>query len=136
MEYSGDSCREYLLSFANSCDNTSSNSVRVFRDASTETSNLIAGFNLVGGEECIQAAIPFLCLFYFGGVCDRLGVKQVPTSDKCLSLSTGVCQREWELGLQSGFNLPDCESLSDSTSPPLTCANMTMSSNLTGKVDM
>ena len=34
-------------------------------------------------------------------------MKQVPTSDKCLSLSTGVCQRDWALGQQSGFNLPD-----------------------------
>lgn len=127
IEYSGEICREHLLSSAKMCDNASSQSVRVFEDASVEASSLLAGFQIVGSDECIDAAVPFLCLYTFRGLCDINGMRQMPTSTECTALADGVCQREWDLAQQFNFNLPTCAQLPTVASSLSYCANSSQS---------
>lgn len=130
IDYSGQICREYLLLSAKMCDTSTSQSVHIFTDASTEADNLITGLQIFGSTECAAAAAPLLCLFLFDGVCDIFGKKQIPTFMECTEIATGVCQREWRLGRSSGFNLPVCDGLPTTQSPFLFCAN-TITSNKT-----
>ncbi len=131
--YDGEVCREELLSFVGSCDSNSTRDIRVFHNASSTIPNLIAGLQIVGTPGCIQEAIPFICLYYFGGVCDVNGMKQQASSTECSILSNGLCQAEWKLGKNVGFNLPICELLPPATSSVKACTDTphtTVSSNL------
>ena len=62
--------------------------------------------------ECQEAVVPFLCLFLYP-LCDSEGTLYRPSSMDCVTISTGVCEREWmeAVNLLGPGVLPQCESL-------------------------
>ena len=62
--------------------------------------------------ECEEAVLPFLCLYLFS-LCDSDGTLYQPSSMDCVTISTDVCEREWNVAtmLLGQGRLPQCESL-------------------------
>ena len=74
---------------------------------------LIAGLqSLAPSPECSEAAIPLICLFYFG-LCDSSGELQLPSATQCETVSNRTCAREFQLAtaILSSDVLPQCENL-------------------------
>ena len=121
ISYSGTVCRSQLLA-AGGCNPGNGGGTTnplVIKDATQEATmltNLLSSAN----PACAAAALPFLCLFTFVGVCDEVGNLYRPTSAECTSISTGVCLQDFELARRFGFQLPDCSSLPDRR-PERTC---------------
>ena len=68
---------------------------------------------LTDSQECLQAAVPFLCHYLFP-LCDNTtGELYLPTQEECLQIREQVCSREWSLAKVAGFGdqLPDCSQL-------------------------
>ena len=62
--------------------------------------------------ECVEAVLPFLCLYLFR-LCDNDGTLYQPSSGDCMTISTVVCAREWAVATEilGQERLPQCESL-------------------------
>ena len=71
---------------------------------------------LGAGSECMNAALPWVCLKYFG-LCDASGTAYRAPSSYCEVLSTDVCANEWEMAAAQ-FSRLSCNSsrLSDENS--------------------
>ena len=63
-------------------------------------------------SKCREVAVPLLCLFFFGPVCDSRGVAYRPSFTECLQVSTNasLCANEWQLAQAFDVELPDCHS--------------------------
>ena len=121
IPYSGSVCREELLSLIE-CSSENSTDLLVLADTSVQAQQFIRGLQAFGSPECVAAAVPFLCLSLFGGVCDENGTHYLPMQRECLDISTGVCRMEWKLARDLGIGLPNCTALPiDSTSS--SCSN-------------
>ena len=81
---------------------------------------LLRAFELFGSPECVAAATPFLCVYLFGGLCDEDGTHYLPTASECEEISTGICQREWELAHSIGMEIVNCDLLPSDT--PAMCS--------------
>ncbi len=57
--------------------------------------------------ECLDAVVPFLCLYYFG-LCDSSGNLFEPSTETCATISTDICQREWTMA-ENLIALPTCD---------------------------
>ncbi len=107
--YSGSVCRNEIL-LARECLPAQlqiPDAIFVATDASEQAQQFINGLRLISSPECMEAAVPFLCLSLFG-VCDGNGGQIFPTEKECLEISTGVCKREFELASTFGLELLDC----------------------------
>ena len=74
---------------------------------------LIAGLQtLTPSPECDEAAIPLICLFYFG-LCDSGGELQLPSATQCETVSDTTCAREFQLAtaILGSDALPGCDNL-------------------------
>ena len=62
--------------------------------------------------ECVEAVLPFLCLYLFR-LCDSNGTLYQPSSGDCVTISTVVCEREWIAAttILGPERLPQCELL-------------------------
>jgi len=85
--------------------------ILVVQNASAQLQALISGLELFGSVECMAAARPFLCVSFFGGVCDRQGVRYFPTFQECEEITNGPCQTEFELAQSVGMEIIDCSML-------------------------
>jgi len=120
--YSGSLCRDELLSMSTCFPNDSvTPEIQVVRDASEQVQQLISRLEYLGSTECIAAAKPFICVYYFGGVCDGQGVHYFPTAQECKELSDGPCQTEFKLAENIGLQIVDCDMLLGGT--PLLCSD-------------
>ena len=119
--YTGDVCRDELLR-QQGClsDRLGSSDVYIsLRDGDNQEELEMQAMQLVNGlsfisasPECEKAVLPFLCLYLFG-LCDSNETLYRPSSMDCVTISTGVCEREWMAAtnfLGQGA-LPQCESL-------------------------
>ncbi len=79
------------------------NGILVFNNASEQAAQFIGALN--ASQECVMAAVPFLCLYFFGGVCDENMTHFLLDREECFNISTGVCRTEWEV---VGKALPNC----------------------------
>ena len=83
------------------------------KDLEVQARLLLNGLSIIGASpECEKAVLPFLCLYVFR-LCDSDGTLYQPSSMDCLTISTGVCEREWmeAVNLLGPGVLPQCESL-------------------------
>ena len=55
--------------------------------------------------------MPFLCLYFSGGICDENGMHLIATRKTCTEISNGACQIEFERARSNGLNVPDCSGL-------------------------
>ena len=81
-------------------------------DLEMQAKLLLIGLSAIASPECEEAALPFLCLYLFR-LCDSNGILYQPTSIDCVTISTGVCEREWAIaaGAVGQERLPQCELL-------------------------
>ena len=110
--YKGTVCHDVLQQYRNCfLDARANQSVLILPSKSTVGSTVMEKIEIVKlfalSEECRRLAIPLLCLYYFGPLCDTRGVAYRVSTAQCLQLSTGVCKREWELAEEY---VPDCYS--------------------------
>lgn len=69
-------------------------------------------------KKCAELEIPFMCVYYFGTMCDSTGRPYQLSKKQCLKLSQGVCKKEWELAANY---VPDCNSNAFSETELTTC---------------
>ena len=68
-------------------------------------------------QECVEAFMPFMCQYLFP-LCNTSGYLLLPSQEECLTISTGVCEKEWELvSLFAADYLPQCTDLTQSSTP-------------------
>lgn len=105
-------CWEELRNTLLSRNCTAGASISVINSAEASFKNMLGKLSLLGpSKSCQEAAMPFLCLYLFGGVCTG-GSESVllqPTSSQCSELRDDVCKQEWEIALTFDVRLPDCE---------------------------
>ena len=129
VAYSGSVCREEFLSYYSEClvdDNFQTSDILVATDASASAGQFISNLRVFGSAECADTAVPFLCFYLFGGICDGNGTLYLPTEEECFKI-TKVCSAEWELAQNFGFKLPNCNTLP--TEPISFCSNSTKEDN-------
>ena len=83
------------------------------RDLEEQAQRLLVGLQLLSPSPmCLTAALPLLCLYYFG-LCDSSGELYLPSSGECETLTTETCAREWAMAqtLLGIDQLPQCNSL-------------------------
>ena len=69
----------------------------------------LSAVDRLASKACAAEVKPFLCLYFFG-LCDsETGVPYQPTASHCRNLRDDVCRAEWNLALQFGLPLPDCD---------------------------
>ena len=68
---------------------------------------------LAPSPQCLEEAIPFLCLYLYGGLCESSASSSSirPTAGQCRNIRDTLCSSEWESGEAFGLDLPDCDSL-------------------------
>lgn len=76
---------------------------------SESTATKIQIFEGLLSSECQKVALPFLCLYLFP-LCDDKNTAYLPSMMECISISTGICNVEWNFAA-SYVNLPDCSRL-------------------------
>ena len=82
--------------------------ISVARSLTQDIELILDGTLEFANAGCEEALMPFLCIYYYGVVCDEKGNYHYPSSAECLNISTGVCQYLWNL---PGLDLPHCDSL-------------------------
>lgn len=124
--YKGTVCHDVLQQYRNCFPDVhvrENESVLIPTSKSTIGSSVMEKIEVVKlfalSEECRRLAIPLLCLYYFGPLCDTRGVAYKVSTAQCLKLSTGVCEREWKLA--EGY-VPDCYSHTFGNNTVLTAA--------------
>ena len=136
--YSGSVCRNEIL-LARECLSPqlqTPDAIFVATDASEQAQQFINGLRLISSPECMEAAVPFLCLSLFG-VCDGNGSQLLLTEKECLEISTGVCKREFQLASTFGMELLDCSTFPSVEFVP-SCSNLSQeytASNESGKMN-
>ena len=64
----------------------------------------------MASEECIQDAIPFLCLYQFPIFSCLEQMVVLPTTEECERITSTTCRAEFNLAIKFGLGdlLPDC----------------------------
>ena len=126
VPYNGSTCQIELQSLQ-AClpvsGPTSSGMIHVQRDQTEAVGPLLDILKAFASDDCKAAALPFLCVYFFG-LCDSTGKAHRPSSSQCTEISTGVCASEWALA--SNFPnviLPDCATFPDKTILMASCGN-------------
>jgi hypothetical protein len=128
--YTGAVCRDTLQLHQQCLSNSYSDSEvyvpsdRDQQQLEQQVALLIAGLQtLTPSPECSEAAIPLICLFYFG-LCDSGGELQLPSATQCETVSNTTCAREFQLAtaILGSDALPQCEIL-PTTSAFTLCAS-------------
>ena len=108
-------CRVELLSlmecFPGDSFMSDSSTIFIGGEFSMSQIQLLSSFKQFGSPECVAAATPFLCVYLVGGLCDGNGTHYLPPASECVQISTGICQREWELARSFGMEIVDCDLL-------------------------
>ncbi len=100
-----------------SCPLDTGNTIKIIRDKENTVRQLKLGLQAISAsDDCSREVFPFLCQHIFG-LCSKSGHFIPPTSTDCERLKNSICQREWKIALQFGFEFPNCDSLS-SQEPP------------------
>ena len=103
--YTGDICKEELLSQKeNFFLEGQSSDILILRNISISAVEQIAAIS----SGCREVGMPFLCLYFSGGICDKNGTHLIATRETCEEISNGVCYMEFK---QAGLNIPDCSVL-------------------------
>ena len=116
LPYDGTVCRHELSVLTNCLPDTEQDGFVHIQSDQTETVGpLLDILKAFANDDCKAAALPFLCVYFFG-LCDSTGKAHRPSSSQCTEISTGVCAREWTLASDfPGATLPDCSSFPDET---------------------
>ena len=116
ISYDGTVCRQELSVLANCFPDTEQDGIVRIQSDQTETFHpLLDALNAFASDDCKAAALPFLCVYFFG-LCDSTGKAYRPSSSQCTEISTGVCATEWALASNfAGVTLPECSSFPDET---------------------
>ena len=106
--YTGDICKEELLSQKeNFFLEDQSSDVLVLRNISISAVEQIDAIS----PECREVSIPFLCLYFSGGICDKNGTHLIATRETCEEINNGACHMEFKETGSGGLNIPDCSVL-------------------------
>ena len=114
--YSGEVCRDELVSLQLCLFDTTASSTSISLDFSEEMAMLLVnGLSFLSpSEECLGELLPFLCLALFP-LCDPDNNLRTISRADCLSLRDEICVDTWRMAVQflgSGV-LPICENLPD-----------------------
>ena len=100
--YSGNICREELLSQRENC----------FLDPQPSDILVLKNISIPAIEEispeCKEVSMSFLCHYLSGGICDENGTHFLPTKETCFEISNGTCYMAFE---QAGLSRPNCSIL-------------------------
>ena len=108
VPYTGDFCREELLSQRKNCFLESQTSdLLIFNNPRPSQIHSLVAF---GSPGCRATGVPFLCLLTLG-VCGRNGTQVLPSKETCIEISNGACRVEFEQAGTLGFSTPDCSIL-------------------------
>ena len=111
FNYTGELCREELLSQRESCFlEPQTSDLLILNNPSQMFMTQISTFRVFGSPECVAAGIPFLCLLTLG-VCDNNGTQFLPSKETCIEISNGACRMEFEQARALGLGTPDCSIL-------------------------
>ena len=81
--------------------------ILVLRNISISAVEQIAAIS----PECREVGMPFLCLYFSGGICDKNGTHLIATRETCAEISNGACHMEFKEAGSGGLNIPDCSVL-------------------------
>ena len=114
IPYTGDFCREELLSQREDCLlEPRTNDLLILNIPSQMFINQIGSLMTFGSPGCRAVGVPFLCLLTLG-MCDNNGTRFLPSKETCIEISNGACCVELEHNL--GFSTPDCSTLPEEES--------------------
>ena len=106
--YTGNICKEELLSQKeNFFLEHQSSDVLVLRNISISAVEQMDAIS----SECREVSMPFLCLYFSGGICDENGTHLITTRETCTEISNGACHEEFREAHSEGLNIPDCSVL-------------------------
>lgn len=122
--YRGSECEDELLAYQR-CIPSRADSSDVYilngdiQDEVEKTAKgLQLGFTVLEAtQECKEAALPLLCLFFFG-LCDDQGKDYLPSRNQCIALESGVCAAEFKKAMNFPSiqaQLPICDRLPEET---------------------
>ena len=108
FSYTGDICREKLLSIKeNFFLESQSSDILVLRNISISAVEQIAAIS----PGCKEVCMPFLCLYFSGGICDESGTHLIANRETCEEISNAACHMEFKEAGSGGLNIPDCSVL-------------------------
>ena len=111
IPYTGDVCREELLSQREDCLlEPQTSDLLILNSPSQMFISQIDSLRAFGSPGCRATGVPFLCLLTLG-VCDRNGTQVLPSKETCIEISNGACRVEFEQAGTLGFSIPDCSIL-------------------------
>ena len=111
IPYTGDFCREELLSQREDCLlEPRTSDLLILNSPSQMIISQISNLSAFGSPECRATGIPFLCLLNFV-VCGRNRTQVLPSKETCIEISNGACHVEFEQADTLGFSIPDCSIL-------------------------
>ena len=103
--YTGDICKEELLSQKeNFFLEYQSSDILVLRNISISAVEQMDALS----SECREVSMPFLCLYFSGGICDENGTYLIATRETCTEISNGACHDEFK---EAHSEIPDCSVL-------------------------
>ena len=118
--YSGDICRNELLSLQTCLSDVTSPALNIPSSIDQETGESVA-MRLVNGlsflnpsQQCQEAIIPFLCISIFN-LCDSSNTLHTAPREDCVYIRDDVCVSEWSTAVEllGADVLPVCEELPD-----------------------
>ena len=138
ITYDGTVCKQELKSLSSCLPHYNAQpdgSVLVQSDQSETVRPLLKALDAFADVECRAAALPFLCVYFFG-LCDSTGKAYRPSSSQCTEISTGVCAIEWAFAssFPGDMTLPDCASFPDKTKLVGSCNNMMGNTTLANRL--
>ena len=119
--YSGDICRDELTSlqtcFSGATSATPVLNIPVSMDqvmAEEQAVFLINGLRLYASPECVEVAVPYICLTFFP-LCDSDNDLHTVSRDECVFLKNDICADTFRLAerVLGSSSLPVCGELPD-----------------------
>ena len=111
IPYTGDFCREELLSLREDCLlEPRTSDLLILNSPSQMFISQIGSLSTFGSAECRATGVPFLCLLTLG-ICDTNETQLFPSKETCIEISNGACRVEFEQARALGFSTPDCSIL-------------------------
>ena len=111
IPYTGDFCREELLSQREDCLlEPQTSDLLILNSPSQMIISQISSLSAFGSPGCRAVGVPFLCLLALG-VCSRNGTQVLPSRETCIEISNEACRVELEQARTLGFSIPDCSIL-------------------------
>ncbi len=108
---SGSRCQSELLQALSdsNCQYQAGSQILITRDMSQLVDQFLLGLQGLGASSACQAeATTFACIYAYGP-CSSSGVYLQPTLSQCEELRDSLCRTEWELAINFGTALPDCD---------------------------